>query len=443
MKYLLPDDVDNFSSSRAEFHALTCRILPRHEERKRKYSEISCGLVRGGELIHPILLFRDILEGWQIAWYVKTMFIEPRPGRLELLEEGALGEARTAALGAKGTMINPLRVCPCVDRAQCQNCTVDALWTRYEGIMTIVVSRLPCLESIYFANSHKTTMLEHQAIILSRANSPNHGGSHAPCNVKHVEEDGSDTRKLDYMERYTLFCGLQYMACYQWLCRLPSIRRYVGRHLFSHDSPWTPPEPKSSITSLEFDDCMIHTVTLRSAFSGIENLRDFTYECHWEWEILGSESRSRIFEGEWQPGEIILGLLEFAAHSLVELDLTRNGSKGLQHRHRVTPFIGSLRGFQVLKDIRIQNEGFVEEDAERFASGTAVHRLVDLLPASVVVVALATPQLGKNESDRIMEGLPELKAERVPKLEKVIVEGDKCYEDLRTIFKAGGIELVL
>ena len=110
-------------------------------------------------------------------------------------------------------------------------------------------------------------------------------------------------------------------------------------------------------------------------------------------------------------------LLEFARHSLVELDLTRNGSEeeALEraqlcwddgnwvykdvnpHRYgsdgAVKLFIGCLRGFQVLKYIRAQNEMFVEEDSVNAAGGGKVHRLVDLLPASMEMIALAKSRL--------------------------------------------------
>ena len=109
----------------------------------------------------------------------------------------------------------------------------------------------------------------------------------------------------------------------------------------------------------------------------------------------------------------------------------------------VKPFIGSLQEFQVLKYIRVYNDAFVEDDSEGSAGGITVHRLVDLLPASMVTVTLAMPDLTKQESYRLMEGLPELKAERVPKLEKVYFESDKPYKEMKTVFEADGIELVL
>ena len=126
------------------------------------------------------------------------------------------------------------------------------------------------------------------------------------------------------------------------------------------------------------------------------------------------------WETNWQNREIILNLLEFADHSLVRLDLTRNGSREMQRGEDarkglekcwpkmeededdeivsiVKPSIGSLRGFQVLKYIRDKYKAFIEEDLR----GRTVHRLVDLLPASVVNVALALPLLCPKQSHRL------------------------------------------
>lgn len=198
-----------------------------------------------------------------------------------------------------------------------------------------------------------------------------------------------------------------------------------------------------------------------------------------QWSKDGPRSKSRAdnWKRDWQVGEIILSLLESARHSLIELDLTRNGGKG-QQRAEEAPgrarlcwedgtwihkdmknhqyesegtlklFIGSLRGFLVLKYIRLQSEAFVEEESVDAAGGRRVHRLVDLLPASMETMTLASPQLTRDDSIQLLEGLPELKTERVPKLEMIDFESDwhsrrKPNKDMKLKFLAGGIDLVL
>ena len=79
----------------------------------------------------------------------------------------------------------------------------------------------------------------------------------------------------------------------------------------------------------------------------------------------------------------------------------------------------------------------------RVHDGKAVHPLVDLLPASIVTVALAKPQLCPKESTLLFEGLPALKVERVPKLEKVIVESDEHVSGRKIVFKADDSKVTL
>lgn len=451
MKYLLPDDVDNFSDSREEFRAIASRILPRHNELKRKNSQVSCGLVGsvGYKALHPIFLLRDILQDPEILWYVKTMFVELCDDHYAYRNEETWDEARRIAVDCKDGIIKMVQACPYLDQEERKNWINATLSCHQDTAVALLACMFPCLETIRLTGIHSNNELHSLARKIAQANRLDPGGSHALSKLNLIEEEGCEAEIF------------QKMPAFEPLSGLPSMRRYTGRYLY-HENEWTTPKEKSTITSVELYQCMIYIAALRSVFGGIANLRDFTYEHHWAFEIQGTEAYPNDWKGDWQPGEIILSLLEFAAHSLVELDLTRGGSKEMQRVEEalgekgeaedsdedsevggiVKPFMGSLRGFQVLKNIRVQNEAFVEEDLEGSAGGRTVHRLVDLLPASVVNVTLAMPQLSGKESYRLMEGLPGLKWERVPKLEKVIVGSDCPYKEMKTVFETVGIELV-
>lgn len=454
MKYLLPDDVDNFSDSREEFRAIASRILPRHSELKRKNSQVSCGLVGsvGYKAVHPIFLLRDILQDPEILWYVKTMFLELCDDYFAYRNEETWVEARRIAVDCKDGIIKMVQACPYLEQEECENWINATLSCHQDTAMALLACMFPCLETIRLTSIYSNNELHYLARKIAQANFLDPGGSHALSKLNLVEEEGSEVDKF------------QKMPAFEPLSGLPSMRRYTGRYLY-HENEWITPKEKSTITSVELYQCMIYIAALRSVFGGIANLRDFKYEHHWAFEGQGTEAYSNDWKGDWQPGEIILSLLEFAAHSLVELDLTRSGTQEMQRaeeaRRRmeggfgdeeededweaggiVKPFMGSLRGFQVLKNIRVQNEAFVDEDLKVSAGGRTVHRLVDLLPASVVNITLAMPQLSRKDSYRLMEGLPELKWERVPKLEKVIVGSDCPYKEMKTVFETVGIELV-
>ena len=454
MNYLLPDDVDSFSESREEFHTISARILPKHEQLKHRYSEVSCGFFDHGAH-HSLFLLREICKDSDIVWYVKSMYI----GLCADNEAGGnreqWDEARSIAVECKDGIIKMVEACPYLDDEERKRWINATLSCHENTVVALLACMFPCLKGIRITNNYDSYELNFLVRKISQANNLSPGGSHALSKLEWLREESSMRAIFVQMESLQPFSAL------------PSMRRYVGQYLV-RKFEWIPIWRNSTISSLELNKSMIHVGALRSVFSGIANLRNFRYEYHWAEEGPDSESQWIDYERDWQPGQIILGLLRFAGHSLVELDLTRNSSREIQlaqkarQRKRrstngiydeddenlddklpgtVNLFMGSLRGFQILKNIRVQNEAFVEEGLEGAAGGRHVHRLVDLLPASVERVALAMPRLCKKELDRLIEGLPELKTERVPKLEKVIAESGENHK-MKTVHKTGGIHFI-
>lgn len=459
MNYLLPDDIDNFSKSRKEFHAISTRIIPKHEQLKDRYSEILCGL-DGLDSHHPLLWLRKICKDPDIVWYVKTMFVgecddhdtAEYDQNVEIWDE-----AKSIAVEYKDDIIKMVKACPYLN-AEEHRCWINAILSCHESTaVALLASMLPLLKGICITNNYyEDTELHSLVAKIRQEHDRSPGGFHALSKLESIREE-SDMRDV-FVE----------MRSFQAFSVLPSMRRYVGKFLFQTDA-WTPACLKSTITSLEFNESMIHIGALRSVFSCIENLRSFRYEYNWAEDGPDSEIHEVDGERDWQPGQIILGLLQSACHSLVELDLTRNDSTELQLERKareqkrrglyenlnwdaenvvdtvpgtVNLFMGSLRGFQVLKYIRVQEEAFVEEDLDGAGRGRQVHRLVDLLPASVVRIALATPRLCDKEAIRLIQGLLEFKAERVPKLEEVIAESVRDVKQMRTVHNIGGIRFI-
>ena len=453
----MPDDVDKFSESHEEFHTIASRMLPRHEEFKDKYTYFFWG---PEEKAHPVFLLRDILQNPEIVWYIKWIELQLCDDRFIKVGKETWDQVQKVAMECKNGIMKTVKACPYLDDDE-HECWINAILSCHRNSTGALLACIcPCLENIKLTDNWKNENLHRLVRKVDQAKHLDFGCRHAFSKLNHVEEGGSTSEVLTYMESFEPFS------------RLPAMRRYTGKYLY-HDTPWKPPKEKSTITSLELYECIIHIGALRSAFSGIANLQVFTYEY---WDGSRWETFKDGWKRDWQVGEIILSLLEFARHSLVDLDLTRNSSREQQRveetRERVqTPwgkwyeekdaqdykdwnegtvrlFMGSLRGFQVLKYVRVQNEAFVEEASVDRANGKMVHRLVDLLPASVEIVTLATPRLSQKDSYQLLEGLPELKAERVPKLEMVHFESDKNnrktpYRKMKLKFQAEGIQLIL
>ena len=455
MRYLLPDDVDNFSNSCKHFHTLSVRMFPRHKELERKYSQVSCGLYGSHKAFKNLSLFRKILKDSEIVWYVKTMCIGLGDFHYFHKDKESWEDCHELAVECRDGIIETVQACPYLDDGERERWIHGIMSSDQNTTVTLLASMFPCLEYICFTDNYANEELNDELHVLVRnidqARRLDPRGSHAFSRLERVQERGQAADEL------------QNMPSFEPLSRLPSMRRYIGRYLY-HEDGWTPPEKKSNITSLELIDCMIHIAALRSALSGIENLRDFTYESFWAWEEESMTYCVTERRRDWQPGEIILSLLEFAGHSLVNLDLTRKSSREDQRREEARGcmrdpngkeenrdygingvskwFMGSLRGFEVLEKIRVQNEMFVEEAPDDKIGQRVVHRLVDLLPASILEVSLAKPLLNKEDWYRLMDGLQELRVERVLRLERVICEGlnHKGYMD--TVFEAEGLELI-
>ena len=457
MSYLLPDDVDTFSDSCQHFHTLSVRMFPRHKELKEEYSLVSCGLYGSHSAFNNLSLFRTILKDSEIVWYVKTMFIGLGDYHCIRKDRDTWDDCHEVAMECKDGIVKRVQACPYLDDGERERWINGVLCSEQNTTVTLLASMFPCLEYICFTDNYANEELNDELHVLVRnidqARRLNPGGSHALSKLECVQEQGQ------------ALADPQCMPSFEPLSRLPSMRRYVGIYLY-HEDGWTPPEKKSTITSLELLDCMIHIAALRSALSGIENLRDFTYESYWAWEEESAKYSVTERTRDWQPGEIILSLLETAGHSLVNLDLTLNSRREDQRREEAwgcmkrsldekegdqnygingisKRFMGSLRGFEVLENIRVQNEMLVEEAPDDKIGQRVVHRLVDLLPASIVEVSLAKPLLSKDDSYRLMEGLQELRVERVPRLERVICEGFNHKGHTDTMFEADGLELIL
>ena len=468
MRYLLPDDVDNFSNACETFRIITSNVLPRHEELKKKYSRVTCGFVDGSTLYHPLFLLREVLEDSDIVWYVKAMLIGL--GEDHITSQGICEETwRTAhqvIVDYHHDIIELVHAClgPYLLRWERQGWIDEILSCDQNAVVVLLASAFPCLEEIcYNGDYHFNGMLYRLAERIVEENDSKPRASHALGKLKYIKEEGSNAERL---RNVILFKSLPW---------LPSARRYRGGYLREEKAYDVP--KKSSLTSLEFSNSLIRVPVLRKIFESIANLEEFTYEHHWAYEGRGLGCDMICWWKRWQPAEIILSLVKFASHSLVKLDLTRNGMTETQCAREAhmrmegaaeddgieeeqgdwtfdvirigegydlpKTFIDSLRKFQVLKNIRVQSEAFVEEYVENSARGRTVHSLVDILPASAEHVVLALPQLCEEDSCRLIKGLPELKAERVPKLKSVIFESENPEEWMRTVFNTDGTDLVL
>ncbi len=347
MRYLHPDDIDSFSKSCKDFHEISTRILPKHAHLKKQYLRVLCGFTHNQKLNHPLVLFRDIFENPEIVWYVKEMYIGICDGFYARFDKERWEEAEQIAVQCKEDIVKTVQACLYLNDEEREYWTEAALSCHQNTAVALLACLFPCLEQISISGNRSSEHLHFIVRKILEAKELKSGDSHALSKLEILQEGNNAIQEFQDMISFGPFS------------KLNSMRRYMGRYLYN-EFEWTFIEKKSRIESLEFDKCMIKTKTLRNIFGSIANLKHFTYEYYWcdHWKLC------------WEPGEIILSLLEFAAPSLAELDLTRSSGMEVQGveevRRRVgenlglggklnkfNPFIGSLRGFQVLKYIRV------------------------------------------------------------------------------------------
>lgn len=170
------------------------------------------------------------------------------------------------------------------------------------------------------------------------------------------------------------------------------------------------------------------------------------------------EYEHKIYSTEFKPAKIVDSLLAHAGHSLRCLDLTAPkecGSGWVKFPGFV--YTGSLRGFQVLKVVRVNIVCFIEStinpDTKKISS--KVHRLVDQLPACIEKLSLVgdletwwsgcldRTYLESSWScslDRMFDDLKESKADLLPDLE--VIEIDNFNPVVIQACHEAGIELV-
>ncbi len=258
---------------------------------------------------------------------------------------------------------------------------------------------------------------------------------------------------------------------------LPTMREIVGRVVDDHDLSWPYGMGTSEVTTLDLEGD-IDTVSLSNVIRGLKVLREFRYQfsspVSWSKSDRGRDYMSRLKWGprtkndaanndpddgessdededgyfsdndisekpRWEPRAIATTLLQCASNSLVSLNLTAGGFKGVVKFSGHDPFIGSLRSFQVLKYVCIDTTMLFKKvkcfGNVSLARAKGIQRtsweeiraqwLVDFLPMSIESFELTHKYVGKALSKAdvatMFTGLPALR-DRLPNLFEICIE---------------------
>ena len=446
------DDIVSFSCCNKRISLLSEGMLKKHKEMK-EYRELEFGNHTNHQTIDVGLFLRAILNNEALARYPTKIHIRECFGtfydrsRTWQWEEhdvtvAALADCRDAILAK-------IEACPYIE-PRMQGCWTRNIFNGKEStVVPLLMLYLPNLRSITISNSIGNLSFLRQLISnIATANRTNTQNLPTPLSkLSHLRLEFEDTRSSVF--KTSLPDWLRIVA------GLPSLRRLSGKAVNGHCSNRTEPCPGTELTAINFTSSDIDVKIFRYILSRTKSLQTFTYS----YEGLPHN------RANWEPRTLVQLLHTHAAHSLKTLDLTSLSDAGPHNAKPDATFVDCLHGFRVLKQVRLDHNMFIENppipkfkatkayrpntlDLELYVlrhghAEKTIHRLVDLLPVSIETVDLVSPLRGKVEALAMMDGLPELKQSRLPRLKGLRLEvDDEMDGGMKASFKEAGVRLV-
>lgn len=190
---------------------------------------------------------------------------------------------------------------------------------------------------------------------------------------------------------------------------LPKIRILDCGWVDGQGISWPYSQGISNLTNLTLHASDLDTRTLTDHLLGIKGVETFHYTYL---------MKSTLAYSNWEPSLVTEALRQSAAHSLVELDLIDYECTGDICSNSQNAFLGSLRQFQKLTDLRVDFVMLFERGRPQ--------KLGDFLPASLeeIIIRLGseTGGLMEFEMGALFEALFEDHGKLLPNLFTVIIE---------------------
>ncbi|CAD6586203.1 MAG: hypothetical protein ASARMPRED_002472 [Alectoria sarmentosa] len=250
---------------------------------------------------------------------------------------------------------------------------------------------------------------------------------------------------------------------------IPTMRTIQSRGVDGRNIQWPYGTAVSGLIEIYHQVSDIDTESLTEQIRGVKALEAFTYHfCRSltygidDNKLDGEDAENPFGDAEkyeekntprWEPRAITAALLRYASHSLTFLELRATNLMGSARFRDGEPFLGSLRSFNVLSEVRldtmmliktvkclggvslVRGTSWREESWEE----TKVQWLVDFLPRSIRRFGMHWKHVGrglsKNEVATMFTYLPE-RTDALPYLREVAVE----HANGQTQEEKGGLE---
>ncbi|KAL8838372.1 MAG: hypothetical protein Q9170_002179 [Blastenia crenularia] len=425
-----PGDIEAFAACGDEDIAiLAARALRRHSLLKAEYSALVFDTY--AEYGSREATFLDeVSENIYVAHYPTELHFRPHEERR--CEHQRLSPStiqKLAELLGQASFLQT--VCPWEDEEDLQR----GITKQPSGkllIINLLIEMLPNIQKLFIP---KTFSLNRFTISASMNRCIYKTG----CNGNHLHEN----RPFSQLKAVTLDCRgdefLQENTTFRllaWFASLSSIRSLSGRIIRGADfnSEGNPVEwaqifshRVSTITELCLENSAIHVKAFNAFLVGVTALRKFKYH-------------HGLRGVPYNPRQIIECLTRHARSSLELLDLSAD-QRLFFHPEQGGQSIGSMIGFTELKVIRVDDKLFetpmpVESSDPKASDGPssrpeqqgdhrfAMGRLVDALPKSTETLTLMLYRDGT----WFFRDLVELKGERLPRLQSIIVENANPFD---------------
>ena len=452
LHFVRPADLLAFALMNKFIYALAHDALNRHRELSKRYSLVLIGSLESlsdtvitlnvDDTHHALLLLDTILQDPDVAYHTRDLHI----GDCGFDESDGydyvhadIPESRESVVLNRSFQLQQLvDNCPFVAPDWKQNLKELLLEPGNDhGAVCLLLTLLPNLKHVHLEDwSDCSDTLRHIVGRIAEANrataSPNHGKALSrlvECTMNHA-----DTEMGESIVGYGVFA------------MLPSIRFLRGRQIYGDGSSWlTELRPKSSnVTEIEFTYSAIDVRSFQGLFESIHYLKKFTY----------SFGGGVIGDAEYMPIAIIDSLRKTASHSLELLDIEGISETFGNYTEGDDRSLGSLHMFIALRKVRLEDTLFLlpgglvspktlpdGEFYEEASDISSVERVIDILPPSVTGFTLIQLE-NTQESKKLFYGLADLKAEKLPNLERLTFEHpDPLDEELKGALKTAGIGL--
>ncbi|MCJ1253649.1 hypothetical protein MMC24_001461 [Lignoscripta atroalba] len=413
VEYISPDDIEHFALCCIRIKSLMEGRLREHRKLKFKYSTINCGVNEYGRdgTSGPDPAIQTLLaigSNPQIRFYFRNLYLHERS---MFLRDHHAHRRISDPLHETESSLNQINsissILTYLDDEACQQWYEEIELGDYDSLIALLLVLCPNIQRLHFYYTHRG--LEYLPTIFKKITTRPLRNNQMPPALTELkellityEEDHPISNDLNELLPWIMLpaihsIGLNGVHGFYSLVAHPSQitfsdleRGHAEGDWFSTDTPAS----RSSVTSVSLARSNIQFESLSAFLSNFRALEEFIYSPMVRADI-------------WDPFAIREILLLHAENTLKRLSLHSS-------EYEYVKFIGSLQKFKVLQAVHMELNMLVDDHGR-------MHRLVDILPISIKFLRLnGDTSLTPKHAVALLTDLPQLRDERVPRLQRVV-----------------------